>query len=104
LQRLQRRAERDDARASPCRSRISGTPLARTGSFDIGAIMDKDRVKGATKDLTGKAKTKAGKMLGDEKLKNEGRADRVKGKVQNSLGGIKDEIRDADDRADDSTE
>ena len=31
--------------------------------------MDKDRVKGATQEVTGKAKTKAGKMLGDEKLK-----------------------------------
>jgi uncharacterized protein YjbJ (UPF0337 family) len=66
--------------------------------------MDKDRVKGATHDVTGKAKTKAGKMLGDEKLENEGRADRVKGKVQSSVGGIKDEIRDAGNRADDSNE
>ena len=66
--------------------------------------MDKDRLKGASKNVTGKAKTKAGEMLGDEKLKNEGRADRVKGKVQNSVGGIKDEIRDAGDRADDSNE
>jgi uncharacterized protein YjbJ (UPF0337 family) len=65
--------------------------------------MDKDRVKGATKEVTGKAKTKAGKILGDEKLTNEGRADRLKGKVQNSIGGLKDEIRDAD-RSDDSDE
>ena len=66
--------------------------------------MDKDRVKGAVKNVTGKAKTAAGKALGDEKLKNEGRADRVKGKVQNTVGGIKDEIRDADDKADDSND
>ena len=66
--------------------------------------MDKDRVKGATKEVTGKAKTTAGKVLGDEKLKNEGRADQVKGKVQNTVGGIKDKIRDADDRSDESNE
>jgi uncharacterized protein YjbJ (UPF0337 family) len=66
--------------------------------------MDKDRIKGAAKNVAGKAKTKAGKVLGDEKLKNEGRADQVKGKVQNSVGGIKDGIRDADDRADDSND
>jgi uncharacterized protein YjbJ (UPF0337 family) len=61
--------------------------------------MDKDRVEGAGKNLKGKAKTAAGKVLGDEKLKNEGRADQVKGKVQNTVGGIKDEIDDADDEA-----
>jgi uncharacterized protein YjbJ (UPF0337 family) len=64
--------------------------------------MDKDRVKGAAKDVVGKAKTTAGKALGDEKLKNEGRADRVKGKVQNTVGGIKDEIGDGDDGPADS--
>ena len=58
--------------------------------------MDKDRVEGAAKQVTGKAKTAVGKALGDEKLKNEGRADQVKGKVQNVVGGIKDKIREAD--------
>jgi uncharacterized protein YjbJ (UPF0337 family) len=58
--------------------------------------MDKDRVKGAAKTVTGKAKTAAGKALGDEKLKNEGRADQVKGKAQNVVGGIKDKVREAD--------
>jgi len=66
--------------------------------------MDKDRVKGAIKNATGKAKTTAGKALGDEKLKNEGRADQIKGKVQNTVGGVKDEIRDADDESEDSKE
>ena len=59
--------------------------------------MDKDRVKGAAKTITGKAKTAAGKVLGDEKLKNEGRADQVKGKVQNVVGGVKDKMREADE-------
>ena len=54
--------------------------------------MDKDRVEGAGKEIKGKAKTAAGKLLGDEKLKNEGRADQVKGKVQNTIGGVKDKI------------
>lgn len=61
--------------------------------------MDKDRIKGAAKTVTGKAKTAAGKVLGDEKLKNEGRADQVKGKVQNTIGGIKDTIREADEES-----
>ena len=54
--------------------------------------MDKDRVEGAAKNLKGKAKTAAGKALGDEKLKNEGRADQVEGKVQNTVGGIKEKL------------
>ncbi len=59
-------------------------------------MIDKDRVKGAAKQVRGKAKTIAGKALGDEKLKNEGRADQVKGKIQNAVGGLKDKVREAD--------
>jgi len=59
--------------------------------------MDKDRVEGAAKNIKGKAKTVAGKVLGDEKLKNEGRAGQVKGKVQNTVGGITDEIEEVDE-------
>jgi uncharacterized protein YjbJ (UPF0337 family) len=61
--------------------------------------MDKDRIKGAAKNIAGKAKTAAGKATGDEKLKNEGRADQVKGKVQNVVGGIKDSMREADEKS-----
>jgi len=32
-------------------------------------------------------------MLGDEKMKTEGKADQVKGKVQNAVGGLKDTLR-----------
>ena len=56
--------------------------------------MDKDRVEGSATNVKGKAKTAAGKILGDEKLKNEGRADQVKGKVQKTVGGIKDKLRE----------
>ena len=56
--------------------------------------MDKDRVKGAARNIGGKIKEGAGKVLGDEKLKTEGRADRVAGKVQNVVGGIKDKLRE----------
>lgn len=57
--------------------------------------MDKDRVEGGAKNIKGKAKTAAGKALGDEKLKNEGRADQAEGKVQNTVGGIKDKLDEA---------
>ena len=55
--------------------------------------MDKDRVKGSATNLGGEAKKTAGKVTGDEKLKGEGVADQVKGKVQNVVGGIKDAIK-----------
>ena len=54
--------------------------------------MDKDRVEGAGSNIKGKAKTAAGKVLGDEKLKNEGRADKVNVIVKNTFGGIKYEL------------
>jgi uncharacterized protein YjbJ (UPF0337 family) len=57
--------------------------------------MDKDRINGAAKNVTGKAKTAVGKTLGDEKLKNEGRTDQVKGKVRNVVGAAKDSMREA---------
>jgi uncharacterized protein YjbJ (UPF0337 family) len=62
--------------------------------------MDKDRVEGAAKNIGGKAKEAAGKVLGDEKLKAEGRADQVTGKVQNAIGGAKDAAKDSINKKD----
>ena len=60
-------------------------------------MADPDRVEGAAKNLGGKVKEAAGKVTGDAKLTNEGRADQAAGKVQNAVGGAKDAIRDAVD-------
>ena len=57
--------------------------------------MDKDRVKGSAQQIGGSMKEATGKALGDEKLKTEGRMDKVEGKVRNAVGGVKDAIRDA---------
>ena len=57
--------------------------------------MDKDRVAGAAKQAKGKLKEAAGKVTGDEKLRTEGQADKVEGKVQNTFGGLKDKAREA---------
>ncbi len=58
--------------------------------------MDKDRVEGSAKNVGGKIKEAAGKVTGDEKLKRAGQADQVTGKVQNIVGGVKDELREED--------
>lgn len=61
-------------------------------------MADPDRIDGAATNMGGKIKEAAGKLTGDEKLKAEGRADQVKGKVQNVVGGVKDALRDKDNR------
>jgi uncharacterized protein YjbJ (UPF0337 family) len=55
--------------------------------------MDKDRVEGSEKGIIGKAKEAAGKVLGDTKLESEGKSDKAAGKVQNTVGGIKDTLK-----------
>jgi len=55
--------------------------------------MDKDRIAGAAKELKGAAKQTLGKALGDAKLEADGRADKIEGKVQNAIGGIKDTLK-----------
>jgi uncharacterized protein YjbJ (UPF0337 family) len=55
--------------------------------------MDKDRIKGMGEQQKGRMKEAAGKLLGDEKLKAEGKADKTWGKARNTVGGIKDALR-----------
>jgi uncharacterized protein YjbJ (UPF0337 family) len=57
---------------------------------------DHDRIEGAAKQAGGNIKEAVGKVTGDEKLQAEGKADQVEGKVQNTVGGIKDAIRGKD--------
>jgi uncharacterized protein YjbJ (UPF0337 family) len=58
-------------------------------------MVDKDRIAGAGKQVKGSIKEGIGKVTGDEKLKGEGKADKAEGKVQNTIGGIKDKVREA---------
>jgi uncharacterized protein YjbJ (UPF0337 family) len=57
--------------------------------------MDKDRIVGSAKEIKGSVKETIGKATGDVKLQSDGKADKVKGKVQNALGDAKDAVRDA---------
>jgi uncharacterized protein YjbJ (UPF0337 family) len=57
--------------------------------------MDKDRIEGAGKQIKGNIKEGIGKATGDAKLQGEGKADKAEGKVQNTVGGVKDKVRDA---------
>ena len=53
-------------------------------------MADNDRIEGAAKNMGGKIKEGVGNVTGDEKLKAEGKAEQVEGKVQNTIGGIKE--------------
>ena len=55
--------------------------------------MDKDRIKGAADQAKGNVKEVTGKIVGDAKLQAEGKADKLKGKVENAIGGAKDAVR-----------
>jgi uncharacterized protein YjbJ (UPF0337 family) len=56
--------------------------------------MDKDRIKGSAQQAKGAAKQAAGHVTGDAKLKAEGRADKLEGKLRNAVGGAKDALRE----------
>lgn len=64
---------------------------------DMDRGIDDDRVEGSAKKLGGNIKEGVGSLLGDEKMKAEGKSDQAEGKLQNAWGGIKDSVRDAVD-------
>jgi uncharacterized protein YjbJ (UPF0337 family) len=55
--------------------------------------MDKDRIVGSAKQVKGTVKQVVGKVAGDAKLEAEGNADKIEGKVQNAIGGVKDTLK-----------
>ena len=50
---------------------------------------NQDKAEGTGKDLKGKAKEGVGKVVGNEKLQGEGKADQVEGKAQKKVGDVK---------------
>jgi uncharacterized protein YjbJ (UPF0337 family) len=56
-------------------------------------IVDKDRIAGSAKVVKGKLKEAVGKAVGDAKLEAEGKSDKIEGKLQNAIGGLKDAIK-----------
>ena len=55
--------------------------------------MNKDRIAGAVKEFKGSVKATIGRATGDAKLEADGKADKVEGKVQNAVGGLKDALK-----------
>ena len=57
------------------------------------AVSAADKAKDKAQAAKGKVKKGAGKALDDPYMEGEGKADQVKGKVQNAVGGLKDAMR-----------
>jgi uncharacterized protein YjbJ (UPF0337 family) len=57
--------------------------------------MDKDRVEGSAHQVKGSIKEAVGKATGDAKLQSEGQIEKTAGKIQNAVGGIKDDVKEA---------
>ncbi|HZT18872.1 MAG TPA: CsbD family protein [Dongiaceae bacterium] len=57
--------------------------------------MDKQHVKGAADKAKGAVKEKAGKAVGDEKLRTEGKVDKAKGEAHKAAGDVKDAVKKA---------
>ncbi len=60
-------------------------------------MVDKDRVEGTWEQAKGAVKEGIGKVTGDAKTEAEGKSEKAEGKVQNTVGGAKDAVRDATD-------
>ena len=60
--------------------------------------MNKDRIVGTAKEITGSIKAGVGEVLNDARLLAEGRADRAEGQLQKAVGLLKDTLSEADAR------
>ena len=56
--------------------------------------MDKQRVEGGLRKVTGTIKEKAGQITGDRDLEAEGKMDKAEGRVRSSVGKVKDAARE----------
>ncbi len=54
--------------------------------------MNRDRIVGAVKTVTGNLKQAVGKAVGDQKTVADGQTEVAEGKLQNAIGGIKDTL------------
>jgi len=57
-------------------------------------MVDHDRVEGIGHQVKGAIKEGVGKVTGDQKTQAEGAAEKTAGKIQNTIGGAKDAVRE----------
>ncbi len=57
--------------------------------------MNKDQVNGRVESAKGSVKEAAGKLVGNERLTTEGQAEKAAGKVQSTVGDVKNDVGNA---------
>lgn len=56
--------------------------------------MDRQRIEGSLKKMTGGIKEKTGKAVGDRHLENEGAAEKTEGRIRSGVGKAMDAVRE----------
>ena len=59
--------------------------------------MNRDQIKGATKDTVGKVQRKVGELTGNENQQAKGTAKQVEGKIQKGVGNVEQALDRSDD-------
>ncbi len=57
--------------------------------------MNKNQVKGRVKEVEGMIKEVAGKLVGNEKLEEKGKVQKILGEAQAAVGDITQDVKDA---------
>jgi uncharacterized protein YjbJ (UPF0337 family) len=70
--------------------------------FTEGVFMDKERIKGKAQDIAGRVERQVGEWTGDDKAQADGLAKQAEGKTRNVIGKLKDGVRDATDKLNDT--
>ena len=55
----------------------------------------KDQIQGRMKEVQGKIKEAAGKLVGNEKMEQKGKTEKVLGEAQAKFGDVKKDVKDA---------
>lgn len=56
-------------------------------------MIDKDRIKGAAKEVAGQVQKEAGKLTGDRETQARGEARKTEGKIDKATGHVKEALR-----------
>lgn len=56
--------------------------------------MNKNQVKGAAKDIGGKAQEEVGKLIGSKEQQDKGRVKQAEGKIQKGVGDLTEAVTD----------
>lgn len=60
--------------------------------------MNKDQVQGRVEQAKGAVKETTGKVVGNDRLRAEGKLDKTGGKIQSGVGDVKEKVKDAVDK------